>query len=116
LGGLQRTLAQAAAELEQQRQEVTGHQEKEQSLAAELRTLWMQAEKMVAAHEQEAKTLHEQAMVATKQWDRALRRAEEARAQLRVVAEAWVAGWRDLLEPPREAWEKREGQEMQWQQ
>ncbi|NXP14394.1 CROCC protein, partial [Thinocorus orbignyianus] len=87
-----------------------------QSLAAELGTLRVQAEEAAATHERETKTLREQAMAAAKQRDGALREAEEARAQLQLVAEARVAGRRELLEAQREARESRESLEVQRRQ
>ncbi|NXE14564.1 CROCC protein, partial [Lophotis ruficrista] len=84
-----------------------------QSLAAELCNLRAQAEETAVAHEREAKNLREQATAAAKQRDGALREAEDARAQLRLVAEAQAAGRRELLEAQREARESREGREAE---
>ncbi|NXL68678.1 CROCC protein, partial [Chordeiles acutipennis] len=87
-----------------------------QSLATELHNLRAQAEELTATHEREVKILHEQAMVATKQRDGALREAEEARAQLRALAEARAAGRRELLEAQREVRESQESREAQRRQ
>ncbi|NXG69014.1 CROCC protein, partial [Baryphthengus martii] len=116
LAGLQKSLAEATAELEQQRREVTGHQEKEQSLEGELRSLRAQAAEAAATHEREGKILREQAAAAAKQRDGALREAEETRAQLRLVSEARATGRRELLEAQREAQESREGREAERRQ
>ncbi|NXL92031.1 CROCC protein, partial [Alectura lathami] len=111
LAGLQQRLAEAMAELERQRHKAAGWQRQQQHLTAELHTLRTQVKVVREALERKGNTVFAEVVAVAQQHDSALRDAEEARAQLELVAEVQAAGQRALLEAQREARESREERE-----